>query len=60
MTNEEFDSKLLPFKMPFRVSEAARQILVNGYDWKDVITGCGIKKEEDFKMLEAALIELRK
>lgn len=60
MTHQEFDSKLLTFKIPFRVSEAARQILVHGFSWKTAAVTCGINSDDDFKLLEAALIEFRK
>jgi hypothetical protein len=58
MTNEEFDRKLLTVKLPFRVEEAARQMLVHGHTKEVVIRSCNIQKTRDLMLLDIALTEI--
>ena len=59
MTHEEFDMKLLTIKLPFRVSEAARYILVQGISIKTAIVICNIESSSDLDKLNIALVEFK-
>lgn len=59
MTPEQFDDLTFSKKLPFRVSEALRYVLVNGMEKKTAVYCACITTQQQLLLLDEMLAEVR-
>lgn len=60
LTSQQFDSAKLKSKLPFRISEAARLVLVHGIELDAAASIVGIQEQVQLDLVMAAIEEINK